>query len=186
MVLSYRQDTLAKQTFSTLVSHMDRFEDVSGISHHRVIPVPMSDAASMYESLPEEISKQMQISGGCRKTDATSGDFDIVVCGGENKGLVYALARKYLANANKNITVLGVDFSSNSFGDKASDDISRDLTTAQINGKSVKWVSVSDGAAYDMARRLIREEGLMVGPMSGAVMAAAISAIDHLGLLINL
>ncbi|ODM87205.1 hypothetical protein Ocin01_19480 [Orchesella cincta] len=49
-------------------------------------------------------------------------------------------------------------------------------------GDNMKWMQVSDAEAYDMTRRLIREEGLTVGPVSGGVMAAAIKAAVENGL----
>lgn len=43
-----------------------------------------------------------------------------------------------------------------------------------------KKVNIDDEAAYDMARRLAREEGLLVGMSSGAAMAAALQEAQHL------
>lgn len=36
-----------------------------------------------------------------------------------------------------------------------------------------KWIKISDKEAYSMARRLIRDEGILCGPSSGALVAAA-------------
>lgn len=37
-----------------------------------------------------------------------------------------------------------------------------------------EWIKVSDKEAYSVARRLIKEEGILCGPSSGAVVAAAV------------
>lgn len=41
------------------------------------------------------------------------------------------------------------------------------------------WVKVSDKEAYSTARRLIRDQGILCGPSSGAVVAAAIHYANH-------
>ncbi|KAI8070970.1 tryptophan synthase beta subunit-like PLP-dependent enzyme [Gongronella butleri] len=41
------------------------------------------------------------------------------------------------------------------------------------------WVQVSDKAAYSTARRLIRDQGVLCGPSSGAVMAGAVQYFEQ-------
>ena len=44
-----------------------------------------------------------------------------------------------------------------------------------------KWIKSDDKSSLQMARRLIREEGLLCGGSSGAAMAAALQAAQSLG-----
>lgn len=44
------------------------------------------------------------------------------------------------------------------------------------------WVKTEDGESFLMARRLIREEGLLCGGSSGAAMVGAVKAARELGL----
>ncbi len=45
-----------------------------------------------------------------------------------------------------------------------------------------KWLKTDDQESFDYARRLIREEGMLVGGSSGCAMAAAIRVIKELNI----
>jgi cystathionine beta-synthase len=52
--------------------------------------------------------------------------------------------------------------------------IPKSLDTSLVD----QWIKVSDQEAYSVTRRLIRDEGLLCGPSSGAVVAAAMRHAD--------
>lgn len=117
----------------------------------------------------------------------------MVVCGAEGGGLIYALAMKLRNTGDKSTMVIGTDFSCNPFGaDLDPNEVHPPSWPRESYGENFPqecvdlnevdaWFRVTNERAYNVTRRLIREEGLLVGPRSGAVMAAAFSSIKKYG-----
>ncbi|XP_031570936.1 cystathionine beta-synthase-like [Actinia tenebrosa] len=133
-----------------------------------------------YDSTAEEIAFQCD------------GKIDMVVLGAGTGGTITGVARN-LKTKCPNIKVVGVD----PFGsilaepEKLND---TDVTTYHVEGigydfvptvldRSVvdEWFKVGDKEAFSMARRLIRDEGLLCGGSSGSAMVAALQAAKSLG-----
>ena len=56
-------------------------------------------------------------------------------------------------------------------------DASLTYLTAPLLGLVDTAVTISDAASFEMASRLVKEEGLLVGPSSGTAVAAAVEYV---------
>lgn len=146
VVLSYQQDPDRLDSQQCLNSHIKKFEATSGVLHHKILPGRNCEA---YTGLVEDLDEGI--------------NWDIIVCGGQDTSLLEALRTKFPSPAT---TVFGVNFSENTFTESFNTNDSTEM-------EGITWIKVSDAECYDMARRLVREEGLLVGPISGGVMAVA-------------
>ncbi|KAI8067690.1 tryptophan synthase beta subunit-like PLP-dependent enzyme [Gilbertella persicaria] len=126
-----------------------------------------------YHDLAEEILQQ------------THGELDHVFVGVESGATVTGLAR-YLKSKIPDVKVIGVAPVDSVFGEQSHpvrcdwkiEDLGNTSMPASLDPSVVDaWIKVSDQEAYSMARRLIRQ-GILGGPSSGAVMAAAIRHAD--------
>ncbi|CAL8144399.1 unnamed protein product [Orchesella dallaii] len=169
VVLSYAQDTTAKtQIKQCLEKHIGELNGASGIDHFVLLPFPTTELTKLhYYSTSKEVLDQLNAKNKSRS------NLDMIVCGGDDKGLLYTLGEMF---HERNPKLIAVSLKDNTF-----------IDTMEDNDKdgyweNIKWVNVSDAEAYDMTRRLIREEGLTVGPVSGAVMSAALKAAFEHGL----
>ncbi len=109
---------------------------------------------------------------------------DMVVIGAGTGGTITGVAR-YLKEKNPGIVVVGVDPEGSILGGR------KDVFTYQVEGIGYDfipdvldlelvdhWVYVSDRDSFRTARRLIREEGLLVGGSSGTAVWAMLQALD--------
>jgi len=109
---------------------------------------------------------------------------DMVVIGAGTGGTITGVAR-YLKEKNPGIVVVGVDPEGSILGGR------KDVFTYQVEGIGYDfipdvldlelvdhWVYVSDSDSFRMARRLIREEGLLVGGSSGTAVWAMLQALE--------
>ena len=108
---------------------------------------------------------------------------DMVVIGAGTGGTITGVAR-YLKERNPNIVVVGVDPEGSILGGRT------EVSTYQVEGIGYDfipgvlerdlvdhWVYVNDQDSFTMARRLIREEGLLVGGSSGTAVWAMLEAL---------
>ncbi|KAH6693422.1 cystathionine beta-synthase [Plectosphaerella plurivora] len=94
---------------------------------------------------------------------------DIKIIAADPQGSILALPEDLnTAHANESYKVEGIGY------DFIPDVLDREIVD--------KWYKTEDRESFQLARRLIAEEGLLVGGSSGSSMAAAIRAIKDLGL----
>ncbi len=108
---------------------------------------------------------------------------DLVAIGAGTGGTITGVAR-YLKEKNPNIIVVGIDPEGSILGGR------KDVHTYQVEGIGYdfvpdvldyeyidEWVYVNDRDSFRMARRLIREEGLLIGGSSGTAVVGLIEAV---------
>ena len=118
------------------------------------------------------------------------GRVDMVIGGAGTGGTVTGIARK-MRESLPNCRIVCVDpLDSNMapgqpvkpLGFWELEGIGYDFVPTNLDRSIVDvWVKVSDGDAFQMARQMIRDEGLLVGGSSGAMMYAAMQAAKSLG-----
>ncbi|OLN83395.1 Cystathionine beta-synthase 1 [Colletotrichum chlorophyti] len=124
----------------------------------------------------------------------TGGKITAVVAGAGTGGTITGLARG-LKKHNKEIKVVAADPHGSILALPESlnkehenepykvEGIGYDFIPDVLDRKLVdKWYKTEDRESFQLARRLIAEEGLLVGGSSGSAMAAAVRAIKDLGL----
>jgi len=118
---------------------------------------------------------------------ALDNDIDMVVLGAGTGGTITGIARR-IKEVNPNCQIVGVDPEGSILAQP--EELNKtDVTFYEVEGvgydfiptvldRSVAdtWLKVHDRAALPMAKRLIREEGLLCGASSGAALVCAIQA----------
>jgi len=141
-----------------------------------------SNPLAHYEGTAEEILYQCD------------GRLDMVVIGAGTGGTITGVAKRLREVLGEHVTVVGVDPQGsilaepdtlNATGRGASylvEGIGYDFIPQVLDRSLVdEWVKTDDTSALKMARRLLREEGLLCGGSSGAAMHAAMLAAARLG-----
>lgn len=135
-----------------------------------------SNPLAHYEGTAEEIWKQ------------TGGKVDMVVVGAGTGGTITGIAKK-LKEYNPNIIIVGVDPVGSILADPENDEVGSyqvegigyDFVPDVLDRSLVdQWVKSRDQESFDMARKLIREEGLLCGGSSGTNVAAALKVAKQL------
>lgn len=124
----------------------------------------------------------------------TDGKVNVVVAGAGTGGTVTGLARG-LRKHNPEIKIIGADpqgsilaFPPSLNADHANEPykvegIGYDFIPEVLDQQAVdRWYKTDDREAFGYARRLIAEEGILVGGSSGSAMAAMVRAVRDLGL----
>lgn len=122
--------------------------------------------------------------------DACQGKINVVVMGAGTGGTITGVSRR-LKELDPTITIVGVD----PYGSILSGNDTHGQRPYQVEGIGYDfipgvldlslvdlWVQVNDRDAFRMARRLIRQEGLLCGGSSGAAMVGALKAAQILNL----
>jgi len=138
-----------------------------------------SNAMAHYDTTAEEIWEQCQ------------GHVDMVVIGAGTGGTITGVGRR-LKELNPNIKIIGVDphgsilaqpedLNSEGVGTYKVEGIGYDFIPKVLDRSVVdRWIKTDDRSSFIMARRLIREEGLLCGGSCGAAMVGAIEAAKTL------
>ncbi|KAF9336135.1 pyridoxal-phosphate dependent enzyme [Linnemannia elongata] len=120
-----------------------------------------------------------------------NGQVDMLVAGAGTGGTITGIARKLKALC-PNIIIVGVDphgsilaqpesLNTSTEGYKV-EGIGYDFIPEALERNLIdKWIKSEDKASFIMARRMIREEGILCGGSSGTAMAAAVEAAKELG-----
>ncbi|KAF9908967.1 hypothetical protein EC991_009267 [Linnemannia zychae] len=122
---------------------------------------------------------------------ACDGRVDMLVAGAGTGGTITGIARKLKAHC-PNIIIVGVDPHGSILAEPES--LNTSTEGYQVEGigydfipealeRSVidRWIKSADKESFVMARRLIREEGILCGGSSGTAVAAAVKAAKELG-----
>lgn len=110
----------------------------------------------------------------------TGGDLAAVVAGAGTGGTITGIAR-YLKSQNSTIQVIGADpegsiLSGGAYHPFKIEGMGEDYVPDTLDiGVVDRWVAVSDDEAFAMARRMAREEGLLVGGSTGAMVVVALA-----------
>ncbi|KAG0279793.1 hypothetical protein BGZ95_000198 [Linnemannia exigua] len=119
------------------------------------------------------------------------GRVDMLVAGAGTGGTITGIARKLKAHC-PNIIIVGVDPHGSILAEPESLNTSTEgyqvegigydfIPEALERGVIDRWIKSADKESFVMARRLIREEGILCGGSSGTAVAAAVKAAKELG-----
>jgi cystathionine beta-synthase len=118
--------------------------------------------------------------------DDLNGRVDMIVIGAGTGGTISGVAKK-LKEANPNVIVVGADPEGSILGGGTEihsykvEGIGYDFFPDVLDRKLIDtWVKTNDKDAFIMARRLIREEGLLCGGSSGTAMTATLRQLHRL------
>lgn len=114
----------------------------------------------------------------------TEGRIDVLVCGVGTGGTVTGVAR-YLKARKPDLLVVGADPEGSIYSGDVhpylTEGIGEDFWPATFDPSLVdRWERVSDREAFHMARRITREEGILVGGSSGTAVVAALRVAAEL------
>jgi cystathionine beta-synthase len=117
--------------------------------------------------------------------EATDGQIDVLVAGVGTGGTITGTGR-YLKEQKPSLTVVGADpegslFSGDEVRPYLTEGIGEDFWPTTFDPSLVdRYVRVSDRDAFRMARRVTREEGILVGSSSGTAVVAALTVAAEL------
>lgn len=122
--------------------------------------------------------------------EQTGGNVTAVVAGAGTGGTVTGIARA-IKSHDKNVRVIGADPKGSVLAQPASlnsshesykvEGIGYDFIPDVLDRSEVdEWIKTDDKESFNLARRLIKEEGLLVGGSSGSALAAALKVAKDL------
>lgn len=174
----------------TTVPH-DSPESYTEVAKRIVRETPNSILANQYFN-PKNIEAHYKTTGP-EIWDQTAGQVDYFVCGVGTGGTITG-AGKYLKEMNPNVKVVGIDPKGSILREYFyTKKYSPILKTYKVEGIGQDWVpgtldfeyidemiEVTDKESFLMARRLTREEGILVGGSAGTAMAGTLKLAERL------
>jgi cystathionine beta-synthase len=133
----------------------------------------------------EENPRAHELTTGPEIWRQTEGRISHFVCAVGTGGTVTGAAR-YLKRQNPEVRVIGADPDGSVLsGDAArpylTEGVGEDFLPGTFDPEVIdRWVRVSDRAAFAMARRLTREEGILAGESCGTALVAALEIVAEL------
>jgi cystathionine beta-synthase len=127
-----------------------------------------------YETTGPEIWRQLD------------GKIDALVCGVGTGGTISGIG-KYLKEQNPNVLIVGADPEGSLYTQERArpykvEGIGEDFMPGTMDmGIVDEWVTVSDHDSFEIARRITREEGILVGGSTGTAMWAAMQVAERMG-----
>jgi cystathionine beta-synthase len=113
------------------------------------------------------------------------GKIDVLVCGVGTGGTISGIG-KYLKGQNPDILIVGADPEGSLYTEDRArpykvEGIGEDFMPGTMDMNIVdEWVTVSDRDSFDTARRITREEGILVGGSTGTAMWAALQVAKRM------
>jgi cystathionine beta-synthase len=113
------------------------------------------------------------------------GKIDVLVCGVGTGGTISGIG-KYLKSQNPDILIVGADPEGSLYTEDRArpykvEGIGEDFMPGTMDMNIVdEWVTVSDRDSFDTARRITREEGILVGGSTGTAMWAALQVAKRM------
>ncbi|KAI7888381.1 tryptophan synthase beta subunit-like PLP-dependent enzyme [Mucor mucedo] len=139
----------------------------------------LKDAVVMDETKLRDLTAYHQLAEEILQQTKTAVDFVFV---GVESGATLTGIAQYLKEKIPGVKVIGVEPTesilssehAHSRSDWKVEDMGNNFVPTSLDLRMVDaWIKVSDKEAYSVARRLIKEQGILCGPSSGAVVAAA-------------
>ncbi|MEH2409589.1 pyridoxal-phosphate dependent enzyme [Nostoc sp.] len=161
----------------------DSPESYNGVAERLAKEIPGAYRPNQFENPNNPLAHYL--STGPEIWSDSNGKVDVFVAGMGTGGTISGVA-KYLKDQNPNIVIVGADPEGSILSGDAPksykvEGIGEDFIPKTFNRQLVdEMVRVSDKESFNMARRLAREEGLLVGGSCGTAVAAALKYVARL------
>ena len=161
----------------------DSPESYNGVAERLAKEIPGAYRPNQFENPDNPLAHYLTT--GPEIWSDSQGKVEVFVAGMGTGGTISGVA-KYLKEQNPNIIIIGADpegsiLSGDSPKSYKIEGIGEDFIPKTFNRQLVdEMIRVSDKESFNMARRLAREEGLLVGGSCGAAVVAALKYVARL------
>jgi cystathionine beta-synthase len=154
----------------------DSPESYNGVAKRLAQEIKGAWRASQFTNLANPLAHYE--STGPEIWEQTEGKVSVFVAAAGTGGTISGVGR-YLKERNPNIRIIGADIegsilSGGSPGSWKVEGIGEDFVPSTLNAQLIdEWVRISDAESFNTARRVAREEGILLGGSSGTALSAA-------------